>query len=293
MHATDPLPSRRDLLVLGAGVFVVAAMPWRRRRLVRRSVPLMGTVAEVAVVARDVNHAQRAIDAALQRLRDVDRDMSRFRADSDIGRANRLRTARVGRETAFVVERALRWAERTDGAFDPCLGRVTELWDVIHRSAPPGGAEHFAGRRLFTALDLDGDVIALHDPDVALDLGGIAKGYGVDVAVRALRDWGITDGLVNVGGDLYALGVSVDGDPWRVGVRGTDVVLSVTDEAVATSGLTERYFVHKGRRYHHLLDPTTGAPRTSDVPCRTVRAETCMDADARATASFVEGGPGV
>ena len=287
MHATDHLPSRRDLLTLGAGVFVVAALPWRRRRLVRRAVPLMGTVAEIAVVARDERHAHRAIDAALARLQDVDRTMSRFRRDSDIGRVNRLRTATVGAETAFVIERALRWAETTDGVFDPCLGRATELWDVTRRTRPPEGAERFAGLRLYRDVDLDGGTVHLRSDDVALDLGGIAKGHGVDVAVATLRDWGVTDGLVNVGGDLYALGASEDGDAWRVGVRGTDRVLAVTDEAVATSGDTERYFEHEGRRYHHLLDPATGAPRPSATRTRTVRAATCIEADAAATASFV------
>ena len=130
------------------------------------------------------------------------------------------------------------------------------------------------------------------DPDVAIDLGGIAKGYGVDRAVAALREWGITDGLVNVGGDLYALGSSLDDDGWSVGIRSAEDPtrlagsLMLRDRAVATSGDYEQYFEHGGRRYHHLLDPRTGAPRITAVHSLTVAAASCMAADAAATAVF-------
>ena len=113
-----------------------------------------------------------------------------------------------------------------------------------------------------------------HDEDMGIDLGGIGKGYGVDRAVAVLREWGFQNGLVNVGGDLYAMGVSEDGDPWNVGVRSPDdpqglvANLAMSDQAVATSGDYHQYFEHDGRRYHHLLDPTTGAPaEVTDPEC--------------------------
>jgi FAD:protein FMN transferase len=89
--------------------------------------------------------------------------------------------------------------------------------------------------------------------------------------VKTLRGWGISGGLVNAGGDLYALGRSREGEPWRVGIRDPDDparlmgVLDVEDEAVATSGDYEEFFEHGGRRYHHLLDPITAAPRTRSI----------------------------
>jgi thiamine biosynthesis lipoprotein len=288
---------RRELLVLGAGAFVVASVPFaigRRRRLVRRTLPLMGTLAEIAVVGRD---PQEAIDAAFSRLRLVDASMTRYSETSDVGRANRAalrERVTVSADTARVLEAALDWAQATDGLFDPCLGRAVELWDVSNRSAPPPGdaVSRFARRRLYASLDLDGTSVVLRDEQAGIDLGGIAKGYGVDLAVRALREHGVESGLVNVGGDLYALGASEDGDPWKVGVRSAsdpariERTLRVTDEAVATSGDYERYFEHGGERYHHLLDPETGAPRRTRAHSVTVLAESCMDADAAATAAF-------
>ena len=310
-------PSRREFVALGIGAFVVASAPGLirpKRRLIRRRVPVMGTVAEIGVVHRDQRFAQGAIGAAIAELRAVERTMTRFDDGSEVGRAN-LEAARsavpVSDATAEVVAAALTWAEASDGRFDPTLGRAAALWDVGHRSAPPEAAELASLRAsrkvedgptaagmagLYRSLELGragGEpVVVYHDDAVQLDLGGIAKGYGVDRAARALREWGITDALVNVGGDLYALGVSEDGDAWEVGVRDPDdaeelaATFRISDRAVATSGDYEQYFEHGGRRYHHLLDPRTGEPRQTTVRSVTVAADHCITADAAGTATF-------
>ena len=294
-------PSRREVIALGVGAFVIGAVPlarWRRtRRLVRRTIPVMGTIAEVAIVHRDEQYAEAAIDAALDELRYVDRVMTRFSPSSDVGRVNRFAAAEgvaVSASTADVLRAALAWAERTSGAFDPCLGRAIELWDVDHRHTPPAPerVRRLADRHLYRALDVDRDRVRLTDRDAEVDLGGIGKGYAVDRAVTVLREWGITQAFVNAGGDLYALGASDDGDPWEVGIQSPDAPdtlagsIHVSDAAVATSGDYLQYFDYHGHRYHHLLDPATGAPRESSVRSVTVQANRCMTADAAATAVF-------
>lgn len=298
-------PDRRQFIALGVGAFAVAAVPLTRSRRAatvhRRAIPTMGTVAEIAVVHGDGRWAQRAIDAALEEMRRVDRTMSRHSAHSDVGRANLgagRDGVRVAAATGRVVAQAIRWAEKSEGAFDPALGRAVELWDVAHRTEPPAPSEtrRFAGRSLFRELDVsfagDGAVLRFGSPDIALDLGGIAKGYAVDRAVSTLREWGVRSALVNAGGDLYALGSSAEGDPWQVGVRHPDdpssllTTLRVSDGALATSGDYESYFEHGGRRYHHLLDARTGAPRRGAQRTITVAAADCMTADAAATAVF-------
>lgn len=296
-------PTRREILALGAGAFVVAALPFARRRpqLVRRVVPGMGTLLEVAVAHPDLRFAEAAVDAAIGAMTAVERLMTRFDPGSDVGRLNAhpVREAvLITGPTATVVRAALEWAQASEGAFDPCLGRVSELWDVEHRRTPPPAPQYrrLAGRQLYRSLDLDtwhGRPAARRtDSDVHLDLGGIAKGYAVDQAVATLRDWGITQALVNAGGDLYALGESERGEPWRIGVRDPwdparlMAVIPLADRAVATSGDYFRYFEYRGRRYHHLLDPQTAAPRLTDEHSVSVAAATCMEADAAATAVF-------
>jgi thiamine biosynthesis lipoprotein len=193
-----------------------------------------------------------------------------------------------------VIEEALLWAESSEGVFDPCLGKAIEMWDVLNRRVPPSNSDvrRLAGRQLYRSLDFDRDRVRFTDRDVALDLGGIGKGYAVDRAVQALRERGIESALVNVGGDLYAMGVSEDNDPWKVGIRSPadpsmlSERIEVSNAAVATSGDYLQYFRHEGNQYHHLLDPTTGAPRLTDVHSVTVLADRCLTADAAATTAF-------
>jgi len=300
------LPGRRDFISLGIGAFVVGTVPLALRgkgpQLVRRSLPVMGTLGEVAIVHRNPRYAQGAIDAAFQELRRVEALLTRYRPDSEIGRLNRLAWAGpqpVSRETAEILRISLDWAEASNGRFDPCLGRVVGLWDVGHRHEPPASGEflRYAARGLYRSMELarsgNGDVVLFHHEDLGIDLGGIGKGYGVDRAVSVLREWGIENAVVNLGGDLYAMGTSEDGDDWKVGVQSPDdpqslvTTLSMRDRGVATSGDYQRYFEHGGRRYHHLLDPDTGAPSETRTRSVTVAAEGCLAADAAATVAFV------
>lgn len=296
--------SRRGFLAVGAGALVVASVPLAtrtRRRLHRRDIPIMGTVAEISVVHDDAPHAQLALDAAVAELQRIERLMTRYTRTSDVGRVNLTApgvAAVVSAETAGVVLAALAWAEASDGAFDPAIERVTSLWHVEDRTAPPSGAElrRLAGRRLHRALELSSfrgrTTIVRHDADVGLDLGGIAKGYAVDRAAEVLRAHGITSGIVNVGGDLVTIGTAPEGGAWRVGVRspsdptGLIGTLEVRDAAVATSGDYERFFVHAGTRYHHLMDPGTAAPRRTSAHGITILAASCLQADAAATTCF-------
>lgn len=300
-------PTRREVLTLGVGAFVLASAPLvlrGRRRLVRRRVPVMGTLADLALVTDDHRRAHAALDEAVAVLRRTDRTMSRHRRDSDlakVGAAAGRRGVAVEAETAHVLERAQDFALATDGLFDPCLGTPMRLWNLASRRTPVAEATTrlHAGRAGWRTLEVERRAGAarayLGDPETGLDLGGIAKGHGVDLAARALRQRGFSDGLVNVGGDLVAWGASPDGDSWRVGVRDPDdparvaETLVVADAAIATSGDYEHGFWHAGRRYHHLLDPRTARPGTLGARSVTVRAPTCLEADAAATAAFLQG----
>jgi len=297
--------TRRQLLTMAGGGLVLSIAPFalHRRVLVRRSVPVMGTVANVLVAHRRREAAEAGIDVAFERLRWVDQTMSRFSGRSDIGRVNRLASrepVEVDPATATVIADALWWAERSEGQFDPALARVMDVWDPIHRTRPPALAEYarFAGRRLHRGVTVDRwrgrSVVRLDDPDLGIDLGGIAKGYAVDCAVEALTAAGLTDFVVDAGGDLRGIGRSADGDRWRVGVRSpvdptrllTELELAPAGEAIATSGDYLQGFDFDGRRYHHILDAAGAMPRLASTHSLTIRAATCLEADAVATAAF-------
>ena len=295
---------RREFLTIGTGMFVGLTLPLalrRRARLSKRTIPVMGTIAEVQVAHPDVRVAEGAIDAAIAELLWVDRTMTRFTATSDIGRAN-LGAAReavtIRPETALVVRRALDWASASDGRFDPAIGEISELWDVLHRHEPPPAAQvrRLAARHFWRKVDVSTfrgvPAVRFDDRDIHLDLGAIAKGYAVDRAIDALRARGIAHAIVTAGGDLYALGKSPDGEPWKVGIRdphdlaALSLTLDIADRAVTTSGDYERFFRWRGVRYDHLMDPETAAPRRTPIHSVTVVGDRTMDADAASTSAF-------
>ena len=302
--STGPQLGRREFIGLGLGAFVAAAIPLAARRrtgVVRRAMPVMGTIAQFAVVHRDPVAAHAAIDAAAAELLWVERTMTRFTDTSDVGRANRL-AARDGvlvtPETALVTEVALGWADALDGRYDPAVGAVCALWDVKNRHEPPPDERvaELAGRRFHRTVEVGtsggGHVLRFHGEGARLDLGSVAKGYAVDRAVDALRAHGIEKALVVAGGDLYALGTGPDGEPWEIGIQSpTDQYalagrLRLADRAVATSGTYRQFFRYRGHKYHHIMDPGTARPRETAMQSLTVIADSVMHADASTTALF-------
>lgn len=295
---------RREFVGLAAGAFIVASVPFARRRpvgVVRRAMPVMGTIAQFAVVHRDPRQAHAAIDAAVAELQWVDRTMTRFTDGSDIGRAN-LFAARdavvVTPETAHVTAEGLRWASALDGRYDPAAGAVVKLWDVKHRHEPPPAdrVAELAARRFHRAVEVGtrggAPVLRYHESDARLDLGSVAKGYAVDRAVMALRRHGIQKAIVVAGGDIYALGTAPDDEAWTIGIQSpTDEdaivgTLRLADRAVATSGTYRQFFRYAGRTYHHIMDPATAQPRATAMQSLTVVADSVMQADAATTALF-------
>jgi thiamine biosynthesis lipoprotein len=298
-------PDRREFVSIGVGVFVALSLPAavirRHVSLVKRSFPVMGTLAEIQVAHRDERFAEDAIDAAIAELQRVERTMTRFKSDSDIGRANLGASRdgiRVTGETATVIAAALRASSVSDGRFDPAVGEVSELWDVLNRHQPPPAdqVQQLAKRGFWRKVDLStsskASWVRFEDRDLHLDLGAIAKGYGIDRATHILRARGVKHAIVTVGGDLFALGSSPEGNPWTVGIRSPHDLralastLTVSDRAVATSGDYERFFRYRGVRYHHLMDPETAAPRRTQFHSATVIADHCIDADAASTSVF-------
>lgn len=200
---------------------------------------------------------------------------------------------------AFVLGMGLDLWKRTDGAFDPAAGRLTDLWGFGPpgpRSAPPPDASIVelmaaGGAR---AIERDGNR-ARRLCDVTLDLSGIAKGYAVDALSQRLEASGVHDFLIEIGGEFVGRGIRPDGQPWWVelesppGVDAPPLTIALHDTALATSGDYRRYMTHDGRRFGHTLDPRVGRPIDNDVVSVSALDRSCMMADAWATALTVLG----
>lgn len=256
----------------------------------------MDTVVQLDLYGEGAERAVSSIQAELFRLEQL---LSRYRADSDIARLNAAGGSAVtaAPETAQLVAAALELRQRTAGLFDITVAPAMDLWGFSsgeHRV--PSDAELAAVlAHIGTAVSVDGTELTLSDPDGALDLGGIAKGYAGDVLADQIRQLGLESALLMLGGNVVLVGSRPNGSDWRVAVRDPQNtadyvgVLSASDCHVVTSGGYERNFQADGITYHHILDPRTGAPSDSGLLSVTVVSDSGLLADALSTALFVMG----
>lgn len=270
----------------------------------RRQIFTLGTVVDISLYDTEGPLAEEAIRAVEDVLNGIHRQWHAWEP-SELTRLNDAlaagETAQVTHDTATVLRDARALAAASGQLFNPAIGALVHLWG-FHSSERPAGPppDPEAVRALvedgpdMDDLVIDGRNISSRHPGVRLDLGAFAKGWGVDLAVEALRTHGITSAIVNAGGDLRAIGSHGD-RPWRIGVRdpgGSGAIFASletrTDESVFTSGGYERFFEYGGRRYHHILDPRDGYPAQHTLSVTVIR-EKAADADAAATALFVAG----
>ncbi len=203
----------------------------------------------------------------------------------------------VGEETARIISTALEICEATDGAFNPCMGSLIELWDIKSENPRvPTDSEisSLLGTVDSSLVKVSGSTVTIPE-GMKIDLGGIAKGCSAEKVIGLLRARGVSDALVGFGGSIACIGSPSDGETWSVGIRnpfdtGSVVgTLKVTDCIISVSGSYERYFEKDGKRYHHILDPKTGKPSESDIESVAVISKSGAVSDALSTALFVMG----
>ncbi|APX24740.1 MAG: FAD:protein FMN transferase [Rhodobacteraceae bacterium] len=245
---------------------------------------------------------QAAIDASLAK---VNAQMSNWDDASEISRFNASRAAApvaVSPELAQVMKAAQEVNEGSDRRFDVTVGPLIDLWGFGARGTradTPGDTE------IADALACCGqhEIMRVGDgalqkarPEAEVYLSAIGKGFGVDEMARTLARFGVTDYMVEIGGDLYTAGLNPDGRPWQIGIetpqafdRGVQEIVGVSNLGVATSGDYRNFFDADGQRYSHIIDATTGRPVTHQTASVTVLTENAMLADAWATALLVLG----
>lgn len=261
--------------------------------------PTMGTrfaVVFFAPTALDIAGLQRALQEAVDL---VDTQMSTWKPDSELMQLNRApvgQWTRVPEQLFAVLTEALETGDLSGGAFDIAVGDVVAAWGF--GPAAGIGTSTGAGRvPAHQAIELDPLERRVRKlAPVNLDLSGIAKGFGVDELARVLNGWGVTRYLASIDGEVRAGNAKPDGSAWRVALEGPEPghrraagVILVTDAALATSGDYRHFIERDGVRYAHTIDPTSRAPLAGGPASVTVRAPTCMKADAWATAMMVLG----
>jgi thiamine biosynthesis lipoprotein len=277
---------------------------------------VMGTFAHIIAVARDSGTANKSIEAAFGQLRNIEALMSYHRDDSELANVNRnafKEPVKISSQTFEVLQQAIKFSKLSDGAFDVTVGPLVDLWRQAGESNTVPSDDKLAEVRSKVGyekviLDVNETTVRFAVEGMKLDLGGIAKGYAIDKAVKAMQNCGATGGLVDVGGNIRCFGKPKDKPYWRIGLQDPNenlgyrisdigfptevgkplLILKFNDAAVATSGHYRRFAQIQGKKYSHIINTETGYS-SDKLASVTIIEKDATTADALSTAVIVLG----
>ncbi|MFA5570564.1 MAG: FAD:protein FMN transferase [Sphaerochaetaceae bacterium] len=258
----------------------------------------LGTVCRITIYD---NPTKEAFEKVFRRLEEIEDRMSLHLDTSEIALINEAsgkHFVEVSPDTFYVIKTALEAAALSGGAFDPTVGPLVDAWDIAGdnpRRPSQQEIDHLLTLIDYTQVELDESnysVKLLHS-GMMLDVGGIAKGYAADEAARVLRENNVQQAIINLGGNVLAMGLKADGSRWRIGIQNPEldrgehiIVLDLDNQTLVTSGPYERFFEEDGIIYHHILDTSTGYPVQNHVSSVSIVTDKSIWADALSTAVF-------
>ena len=259
----------------------------------------MGGPCELKLYAPTRGGVQAGADAAIAEVQRIEKFYSRYRDDSIISAINNAAGKNfiaVDEETAALLDYAHAAFEQSDGLFDITSGVLRGAWDFKSGVLPSQKRVSALRQKVgWQKVEWRPPDIRLQQAGMELDFGGFGKEYAADAAARVCKEQGIEHGLVELGGDIHVIGPHPDGSPWRVGLRDPREpekaihIISVRQGGLASSGDYERFMVVEGRRYCHILNPTTGWPVTEALAAVSVLAPLCLIAGTGATVAMLKG----
>lgn len=221
--------------------------------------------------------------------------------DSEISRINSAggNPVEVSKETIKLIKKGIYYSEMSDGVFDITIAPVSNLWDFKAETplvpSPEAIAEAVSHVNYENIIIRD-NTVKLTDPHAGIDLGAIAKGYIADRIKDYLEEEGVRHAMINLGGNVLAMGSKLDGSDYNIGIQkpfdetGEPITsVKISDKSVVTSGIYQRYFKPDGKIYHHILDPNTGYPCENNLYSVTILTDSSLTADALSTTCFLLG----
>ena len=221
--------------------------------------------------------------------------------DSEISRINSAggNPVEVSKETIKLIKKGIYYSEMSDGAFDITLAPVSSLWDFKAETPSVPSPEAIAeavSHVNYENIIIRDNTVKLADPQAGIDLGAIAKGYIADRIKDYLEEEGVRHAMINLGGNVLAMGSKLDGSDYNIGIQkpfdetGEPITsVKISDKSVVTSGIYQRYFKADGKIYHHILDPNTGYPCENNLYSVTILTDSSLTADALSTTCFLLG----
>lgn len=269
-----------------------------------RAETLFHTAIQLQIFHRG-KQAQQAMDDAYEYMEFAESIFSTNLEESDVYKINQQagkNFVKVHPQVFEVIQEALKWAEKTDGKFDITIGAVTNLWQIGSENARVPSKEEIEQalpkidyKKI--QLDEENQAVKLEEEGMALELGGISKGYIADQVRNIFDAHGVTTAIINLGGNVIVMGTSpANEDGWNVGIQDPDETRGqivgrrkVIDGAIVTSGIYERFIEEDGVKYHHIIDPKTGYPLDNELSATSIFTKDSTTADALSTSLFLMG----
>lgn len=252
-----------------------------------------------------------AISAAMDSLKSVEGSVSVFDEHSLISVINRSESGPADRHLTAVYETSKRINRLSGGLFDPTLSPLIKAWGFGKGHTPTADTARIETILEYVGIDrtrIENGVIYKDTPEIAFNFSAIAKGYGVDVAAETMMNQGCSDLMMEIGGEVVCRGLNPEGKKWRILIEtpdeeylkevfkyekeptfSTQLIVELSDEALATSGNYRNYHSDSGQTFGHTISPVTGRPVKTDILSASVIAPSCMEADALATACMAMG----
>lgn len=233
--------------------------------------------------------------------RDYEQLLSRTIPTSEISQINAAHgvPVTVSDDTLELLQKGLFYSELSGGVFDITIAPASSLWDFKAKepTVPDAAALAAAVETIdYRTVHIEGNQVWLENPDAALDLGGIAKGFIADKLKDFLVGEGITSGIINLGGNVQTIGTKPDHSGYLIGIQypfksqGEAIAVeTITDSSLVSSGVYERYFYEGERLYHHILDPSTGYPFENNLLGVTIFSSSSVDGDGLSTTCYALG----
>lgn len=244
---------------------------------------------------------EELLNTCFEYCKDFENLVSRTIKTSEISKINHAngQPVKVSDTTIELLKKGIEFGELTDDAFDITIAPLMELWDIKNNPGKVPSESDITealSHVNYRNIVIEGNTVTLTDPEAAIDLGGIAKGYMADRLKEYLLNEGVTSAIINLGGNVLTVGKKPDGTPFNIGIQKpfdkqneTITSVQIKDSSVVTSGSYERYFKVNDTIYHHIINTETGYPCDNGLLSVTILSEESIDGDALSTACFALG----
>ncbi|MBU3175833.1 FAD:protein FMN transferase [Clostridium estertheticum] len=293
------------LIIIIALIFIILILIFitgnNKKSYIVREFYSLGTSNQLKVYGKK---ATKAIEESIIKVCEIDNKMSVFKEESEISKISinaGNKPQIVSNDTYYVIQKAIKYCTLSEGAFDITIKPIVALWGIGKEGQQiPSGNEVKEKLKIVNyrdiVIDKNDRSIFLKNKKQEIDVGGIAKGYAADEVKNVMIKNGIKSALINLGGNILTLGTKIDGTTWSVGIqdpfktRGEfALTISVINKSVVTSGNYERYFEVEGKRFHHIINPSTGYPSESDIVGVTIISDNSIDGDGLSTGVYIMG----